>query len=157
MIAHDKVEGAIIQNRPGEPFVLRNAEAEIDSLDSLDWQANTEPPTWSEVTAWVAELPAQPADVRLADQTRASIVRQNLEDSGVTQGDLPAKYQDLLAKAKAGIPWFEAFVGGKHPTDAELGAALAAFSALPQSTKDRVLFNCVRTLAAIMRYNTGDL
>lgn len=48
------VEKAIIANRPGESFVLveRVDGEDIFDLDMLDWQADTKPPTFEEVTDW---------------------------------------------------------------------------------------------------------
>lgn len=102
------VEQAIIANRPREPFVY---SGDGMSLDGLDWQAPTEPPTWDEVNAWVTELRAARARDTKRAELEAALARSDLwairhAEDGVSltgaRRNYRAALRGLLDKLSAG-------------------------------------------------------
>jgi hypothetical protein len=80
------------------------------------------------------------------------IVTANLAEMGVTIDQLAPTFDSLLAEAKSAIPYYEGYTLQPDPT-----TAWTNFQALDQATKDRLLYNCCRSLAALMRFLSGDL
>lgn len=104
---------------------------------------------------WVAPPPEPPpvATSVDADNTSAAIVSGNLAKAGLNVDQLASALQDLLAEAQAAIPYFEQYALDPSMTSQQW----TAFQALDESTKDRLLYDTIRTLAALMRYLTGAL
>lgn len=88
-----------------------------------------------------------------ASNATATIITQNLSAAGVTREQLPPIFQQLLSEAQSGVPFFEKYALDPSMTSQQW----TDFQALDQTTKDRLLYDAVRTLAALMRYLTGDL
>lgn len=103
------------------------------------------------------EAAALIATAATVDAARASIVGANLAAGDVTHDEIPAALERLLADAAKAIPFFEAIVGGSHPTDAQVEAAFTAYQGLSQAKRDRITFQALRAIAGLLRYSTGQL
>lgn len=99
--------------------------------------------------------PPQPPDVATAgdhESASAAIVSEKLAAIPITREQLPLILEGLLGEATSAIPYYENYTLTPDPT-----TAWTNFQALDQTSKDRILYNCCRSLAAIMRYLSGDL
>jgi hypothetical protein len=100
--------------------------------------------------------PSPPPDVANAEDhaaVSAGIVTEKLAAVAITREELPAILQTLLGEASSAIPFFEQYALDPSMTSQQW----ADFQALDQTTKDRLLYDLVRSTASLMRYLTGDL
>lgn len=111
------------------------------------WQSDQE-----ELAAALSAFEAAPATA--ADHASASdeIITEKLAATGVSRAVLPTILAELLGEAQSAIPYYENYTLSPDPA-----TAWTNFQALDQATKDRLLYNACRSLAAIMRYLTGVL
>jgi|SRR5581483_557008 len=101
------------------------------------------------------EPPAPPSDLATSTDAAAAtaeIITGNLVASGVKRDAIEPTFQQLLAQAQAAIPYYEGLTLKPDPKTAWVN-----FQALDQATKDRILFNCCRAIANMVRYMSGDL
>lgn len=83
----------------------------------------------------------------------AAIITEKLAEVPVPRGSLDSILRALLGQAAAAIPFFE-----QYALDPDMNAQQwTDFQALNQTTKDRLLYDAIRSLAALMRYLSGDL
>jgi hypothetical protein len=134
-------------------FALRAiAERTDDDLATAEVTADLVKQTSGETYAPV-EPPPVVATSDDANTAAAQIVTGNLAAAGVNTATLPAIYAELLGEAKSAIPYFEKFA-----LDPSMNAPQwTAFQALPQAEKDRLLYDLVRSMAAVFRYLSGTL
>lgn len=100
--------------------------------------------------------PPPPSTIATADDhaaASAAIVSKQLASVPVQRDQIEPILQKLLGEAAAAIPFFEKYALDPSMTSPQW----TAFQALDQTTKDRLLYDAVRSLAALMRYLTGDL
>lgn len=83
----------------------------------------------------------------------AQLITDKLASVPVPRGDLKAILQALLGQAADAIPFFEQYALDPSMTAQQW----TDFQQLDQATKDRLLYDVVRSMAAVMRYLTGDL
>ena len=114
------------------------AQAEADAAASA-----------AEASAYQA-APATAADHAVAS---AALITEKLAAVPIARDELPTILETLLGEAAAAIPFFETYALDPSMTATQW----TAFQALDQTTKDRLLYDTVRSLAALMRYLTGDL
>lgn len=112
------------------------------------WQADQQALTDSEIAYQAA--PATADDHAAAS---AALITSGLASVPVPRDQLPAILQTLLGEASAAIPFFEQYA--KDPSEAS--TQWTNFQALDQTTKDRLLYDSLRTLSALLRYLTGNL
>jgi hypothetical protein len=104
---------------------------------------------------WNAVTHAAGPTIATAGDTTADaavIINGNLAAAKVAPAAVPTILAGLLTQAQAAIPYYEGLTGSPDAT-----TAWTNFQALPQATKDRVVYNCCRTHAALIRYLTGSL
>lgn len=112
----------------------------------------------SEIDAAIAAYtpPPPPSTVATAaDHAAASaaLVTAQLAAVPIPRDQIETILQALLGEAASAIPFFE-----KYALDPSMtGKQWTDFQALDQATKDRLLYDTLRTLAALLRYLTGDL
>lgn len=102
-----------------------------------------------------AQAAYQAAPATAADHAAASadLVTEKLATVPIPRDQLPAILQGLLGEASSAIPFFEKYALDPSPTAQQW----TDFQTLPQQTKDRLLYDVLRSVAALMRYLTGDL
>lgn len=109
-----------------------------------------------------AFVTSQLATSETANVAAAKIVTETLQSARVTPGGLQSSFEGLLGQARAAIPFFEGYALDPSMTSQQW----EDFVSLPQSpppgtpeavSKDRLLYDVVRSMAALMRYLTGDL
>lgn len=118
--------------------------------NGLVWHGPDPAPTWD---AFVAA--AEPVAVATASdhaQASASIITEKLAAVPVPRDQLAAILNQLLSEAVSAIPYYEGYT-----LTPDTATAWTNFQALDQPTKDRILYNACRSLAAIMRYLSGNL
>lgn len=122
----------------------------------LEWHDESQPaPT---LAVLEAALPAAQTAASLATGSdhaavSAQIVSEQLASVPVPRDQLAPILQTLLGDAAAAIPFFERYALDPSETSEQW----TAFQALDQQTKDRLLYDALRTLTALMRYLTGNL
>lgn len=84
--------------------------------------------------------------------TADSIITTALQTASILADQIPTALDPLLAQAESAIPYYEGYTLNPDPA-----TAWTNFQALDQATKDRLLYNCCRTVAALMRYLSGNL
>lgn len=100
--------------------------------------------------------PPPPSSVATAaDHAAASeaLITAQLAAVPVQRDQVEPILQNLLGESASAIPFFEKYALDPSMTSQQW----TDFQALDQTTKDRLLYDCVRSLAALMRYLTGDL
>lgn len=97
-----------------------------------------------------AAAPATAADHAVAS---AQIITDKLAAVPVPRDKVSVILQSLLGEASKAIPFFEQYALDPSMTAQQW----VDFQALNQTTKDRLLYDVVRSLAALMRYLSGDL
>jgi len=111
-------------------------------------------PSTTPVSTYTPPQP-QPDIATAADHTVVSdaIRSQKLAAIPISREALPTILENLLGEAAAAIPFFE-----KYAHDSSMSSPQwTAFQALDQTTKDRLLYDLLRSVAALMRYLTGEL
>lgn len=159
--------GCCIVTRDGD-FVLQNGDADCPIFHTARLLAAAEGDDelpFAEITADLVKQvsgetwtpPADPsppvASSDHVDEAAATIRNASLAVLKLPPEDVQPILDKLLGEAKAAIPWYEAF---GQPDDWS-AQAFAAFQALPQSTKDKILMNLCRMAALTIRYLSGDL
>jgi hypothetical protein len=121
----------------------------------LEWHSDGDPPTLSDLEAALPAVQAAASLATAADHQAASaaIITEKLAAVPVPRDDLATILQGLLDQTADAIPFFE-----QYALDPSMSAQQwTDFQQLDQTTKDRLLYDVVRSMAAIMRYLSGDL
>lgn len=159
----EQIVQAILYGRPGEEFVYQGDGSSLDPYTAengdacagLLWFGNQPAPTMDDITGWLAEAEATAQIATAEDHASASrsILTAQLAAVPVQKTEIATILGGLLGQAKSAIPFFEQYALDPSMTAQQW----TDFQALDQSTKDRLLYDAVRSLAALMRYLTGDL
>lgn len=96
------------------------------------------------------QAPATAADHAAAS---AAIITEKLAAVPITRSELTGILQVLLGEATAAISFFETYALDPN-MDSE---QWSSFQSLDQATKDRLLYDLVRSMAAVQRYLSGNL
>lgn len=121
---------------------------QMNDAEFAQWQADEAAAAEAE-----AAYAAAPATAEDHAAVSASIITEQLDSVGITREVLPTILQTLLGQAQPAIEFFE-----QHALDPAMDSPQwTAFQALDQTTKDRLLYDLLRTVAALLRYQTGNL
>lgn len=158
-MTHDDVVQKLILLYPGAEWSYDGDGTGFDPVYDTDgtlvsnglvWNGPGTAPTWDAFVA--ATAPAAVATASDHAEASASIITEKLAAVPVPRDQLATILNQLLTEATSAIPYYEGYT---QTPDA--ATAWTNFQALDQATKDRILYNCCRSLAAIMRYLSGDL
>lgn len=116
--------------------------------------------TISHVDAQLPDLPPPPdqpppepvvATAANVDQAAAAVRNATLADANIAPEAVQPTIEAMLTEAKDAIQFFEQYAGKGD------AAALAAYKALDQETKDHIAFTLIRGFPLVVRYLAADL
>lgn len=136
----DHVDGGFVATVP----------AAVDAADVLSAVAAVSAAAVAAAEAAAAAVPATAVDHAAAS---AEIITQKLAAVPIRRAEIDVILQTLLGEAASAISFFETYALDPSMTSDQW----TAFQGLEQATKDRLLYDVVRSLAALMRYLSGDL
>lgn len=136
---------------PGHWYVVSGHGQTSGRLDPSSPSYQTDLDTFVDT----ARAPYEAAAATAEDHSTvaAKMLTEQLADVPVSRAQLQPILNQLLTDASSAIPFFELYAYDPAMTAQQW----IDFQALDQTTKDRLLYDCVRSLAALMRYLTGHL